>query len=99
MNIPKCILGVAWTSALIAITLSVVLFSLFDLGTLIEELTHESGLENIVIKVFAFLAILIWSVLWSSVILNCFYRSLRESKCGIDSATDDQSESSVSSTS
>lgn len=85
MSIPKCILGVAWTSALIAIAISTVMFSLFDIGTAIESLGIDIKHDNLVLKAFVFTSILIWLLLWSSVLLNCFYNSLRNSNCGCES--------------
>ena len=84
MNISKCALGVAWTSALIAIAISAVIFSIFNIGDVIESLGLGLQQNNFVIKIFAFMVIFIWLILWASFVLNCFYRSLRNSSCGCE---------------
>jgi len=104
MSVPKCLLGVLWTSSLIALAISTIMFSVFDVGSIIETITENHLQQNLVLKSFIFMASLIWLILFSSVLLNCFYMSLRNSNCGCatgdcDTETDEDNNSAATSTS
>ncbi|MBC8518806.1 MAG: hypothetical protein H8D24_00165 [Gammaproteobacteria bacterium] len=82
MALKKCALGVAWTSGLVSIAITFLLFTFFDPAEMVEmlQLNVDPGIFRM--KAYAFMIALVWLVLAASVAMNCFYRSLRNSTCG-----------------
>lgn len=90
MALKKCALGVAWTSGLVAIAITFLVFTFFDPADAVEmfQLNTDPGVFRI--KAYALMITLVWLVLGASVAMNCFYRSLRDSTCGCGPDEDDK---------
>ena len=53
------------------------MFTFFDPGDAVEMLGLNADPGEFRLQAYMFMILLIWLVLWISVIINCFYRSVR----------------------
>jgi hypothetical protein len=85
MQLKKCALGVAWTSGLTALAITFVLFTFFDPADAAVVLKLPMDPGDFRVQAYLFMGMLIWMLLSASVAMNCFYRTLRSSRCGCSS--------------